>query len=202
MTTDVDLAELQPLAAVIAEKLRTVPVRLIGRGGADDLISELTIAVAVYCGKHVLPATTPPAPDPAETDEQRADREETERDHVRGDHTYCGVTCEAEFPSESMRNAILARAIPGSKGMLDELLRRARAEAAAPSAPADLPARLRATLTERFTALGNPYAEMRRNEKGPDGWPASHPLGPNDVAEVLRELLDGDEAQQHDGSEQ
>ncbi len=69
------------------------------------------------------------------------------------------------------------------------------AEPAAAVALADLPARLRVTLTERFTALGNPYAEMRRNEKGPDGWPASHPLGPNDVAEVLRELLDGDEAQ-------
>ncbi|MFE5681696.1 hypothetical protein [Streptomyces sp. NPDC056512] len=75
-----------------------------------------------------------------------------------------------------------------------------RTEPTAP--PADLPERLRAVLTERFTALGNPYAEMRRNEKSPDGWPASHPLGPNDVAEVLRELLDGDEAQQQDGSEQ
>lgn len=53
----------------------------------------------------------------------------------------------------------------------------------------DLAARLEAVLTERFTELGNPFAEMRRHEKGPDGWPASHPVGPHQVAEVLRELL-------------
>ncbi|WP_432164901.1 hypothetical protein [Streptomyces sp. bgisy031] len=61
MTTDVDLAELQPLAVIIAEKLRTVPVRLIGRGGADGLVSELTLAAALYCAKHVLPARPPSA---------------------------------------------------------------------------------------------------------------------------------------------
>ncbi|MFD7774303.1 hypothetical protein [Streptomyces sp. NPDC059753] len=77
----------------------------------------------------------------------------------------------------------------------DAIDREETAEQAVEEARADLPDRLRATLTERFTALGNPYAEMRRNEKGPDGWPASHPLGPNDVAEVLRELLTADEAQ-------
>lgn len=55
----------------------------------------------------------------------------------------------------------------------------------------DLPARLEAALTERFTELGNPFSAMRRQEQGPDGWPASHPLGPHHVAEVLRELLDG-----------
>jgi hypothetical protein len=54
--TDTELlAELGPLAAVIADKLRTVPVRL-GPGGADDLVSEITLAVAVYVGRHVLPA--------------------------------------------------------------------------------------------------------------------------------------------------
>ncbi|WP_432180547.1 hypothetical protein [Streptomyces sp. NBC_00063] len=56
------LAELIPLAAITAEKLRTVPVRLIGRGGANDLISELVLAAALYCAKHVRPATTSPAP--------------------------------------------------------------------------------------------------------------------------------------------
>ncbi|QDN57354.1 hypothetical protein [Streptomyces sp. S1D4-20] len=55
--------------------------------------------------------------------------------------------------------------------------------------PDDLAARLEAVLTERFTELGNPFAAMRRQEKGPDGWPASHPVGPHHVAEVLRELL-------------
>ncbi|MFE4535652.1 hypothetical protein ACFRKB_11290 [Streptomyces scopuliridis] len=59
----------------------------------------------------------------------------------------------------------------------------------------DLPARLEAALTERFTELGNPYSRMSRHEKGPDGWPAAHPVGPRHVAEVLRELLAA-EAQQ------
>jgi hypothetical protein len=49
------LAELGPLAAVIADKVHTVPVRL-GPGGTDDLVSELTLAIAVYVGRHVLPA--------------------------------------------------------------------------------------------------------------------------------------------------
>lgn len=54
--TDAELlAELAPLAGVIAGKLRTVPVWL-GPGGHDDLISEITLAVAVYVGRHVLPA--------------------------------------------------------------------------------------------------------------------------------------------------
>jgi hypothetical protein len=49
--------------------------------------------------------------------------------------------------------------------------------------------RLEAVLTERFTELGNPFSRMSYHEKGPDGWPASHPVGPHHVAEVLRELL-------------
>lgn len=80
--------------------------------------------------------------DPAETDEQRADRLETERNHAAGNHESCRVTCETEFTTEKLRNGILARAIPGSKAMLNELLRRARAEgrqqpATTPPAPAD-----------------------------------------------------------------
>lgn len=65
----------------------------------------------------------------AETDEERADREETERDHARGDHTYCGITCEVELPTEHLRNFVIAKGYPGTKGALDELLRRARTEA-------------------------------------------------------------------------
>lgn len=48
------LAELAPLAAAIGDKVHTVPVRL-GPGGTDDLIIEITLAVAVYVGRHVLP---------------------------------------------------------------------------------------------------------------------------------------------------
>lgn len=62
-----------------------------------------------------------------ETDEQRADREETERDHAAGDHTYCGITCETELPTEHLRNFVIAKGYPGTKGALDELLRRAAA---------------------------------------------------------------------------
>lgn len=60
-----------------------------------------------------------------ETDEQRADREETERDHAVGDHTHCGVTCEVEMPTEHLRNFVIAKGYPGTKGALNELLRRA-----------------------------------------------------------------------------
>ena len=63
----------------------------------------------------------------AETEEQRADREETERDHARGDHTHCGITCEVELPTEHLRNFVIAKGYPGTKGALDELLRRAAA---------------------------------------------------------------------------
>ncbi|MCF0086656.1 MULTISPECIES: hypothetical protein [unclassified Streptomyces] len=52
-----------------------------------------------------------------------------------------------------------------------------------------LPEALKAVLTKRYTELGNPFSEMRRREQGPDGWPASHPIGPHHVAETLRELL-------------
>jgi hypothetical protein len=57
---------------------------------------------------------------------------------------------------------------------------------------ADLPDRLAAALTARFTELGNPHSRMVVHEQGPDGWPASHPVGPHRVAEVLRELLTAD----------
>jgi len=66
----------------------------------------------------------------AETEEQRADREETERDHARGDHTHCGITCEVELPTEHLRNFVIAKGYPGTKGALDELLRRATNQAA------------------------------------------------------------------------
>ncbi|QJT04386.1 hypothetical protein G9272_32225 [Streptomyces asoensis] len=54
LTTE-QLNELAPLAAVIADKVSTVPVRHC-LGGTDDLVAELTLAVAVYVGRHVLPA--------------------------------------------------------------------------------------------------------------------------------------------------
>ncbi|MGR6538858.1 hypothetical protein [Streptomyces rochei] len=82
--------------------------------------------------------------------------------------------------------------VPGPKAWAEavETLRRMADETATTETQADdLPASLEAALTERYTELGNPFSEMRRQEKGPDGWPASHPVGPHHVAETLRELL-------------
>ncbi|GGJ81849.1 hypothetical protein GCM10011583_11630 [Streptomyces camponoticapitis] len=92
-----------------------------------------------YLAERKRTGTTSPAePETDEEREQREDQEETERAHAAGDHRFCGPTCEVEFTSEALRNTILARAVPGSAGMLDELLRRARV-AATPSTAAELP---------------------------------------------------------------
>ncbi|MFF7147534.1 hypothetical protein ACFZAO_05605 [Streptomyces griseoaurantiacus] len=81
-------------------------------------------------------------------EEQRADREETARDHARGDHTHCGITCEVELPTEHLRNFVIAKGYPGTKGALDELLRRAAASAA----PSNIEAGDRAALRDRIAA--------------------------------------------------
>ncbi|MFF3891355.1 hypothetical protein [Streptomyces sp. NPDC001914] len=57
------LQELQPLAAVIADTVHTTPVR-IGPGGDEDLVAELTLAVALFCARHVLPAEAAELADP------------------------------------------------------------------------------------------------------------------------------------------
>jgi len=78
---------------------------------------------------------------------------------------------------------------------LREIARQQGGGQAAADQPADaqpagaLPQLLATTLTERFTALGNPFSRMSINFQGPDGWPASRDVSPNDVADVLRELL-------------
>lgn len=54
---DVDLSELQPLAAVVERTLRTTPVQLGTREGMADLTAALTIAVVLYTARHVLPAS-------------------------------------------------------------------------------------------------------------------------------------------------
>ncbi|MFE7111106.1 hypothetical protein ACFU98_43690 [Streptomyces sp. NPDC057575] len=100
------------------EHASPVPAHLLGtaaRPGDQD-------RVAPRRGHHGPGHTVTTGP---ETEEQRADRLETERDHAAGDHRYCDITCEDMFPGQELRNAILARAIPGAATMLDELLRRA-----------------------------------------------------------------------------
>jgi hypothetical protein len=88
--------------------------------------------------------------------------------------------------------AVVGRSALEYRGLIaSALMADAAAASAVPGRPDSelMPDRLEAVLTERFTELGNPYSEMRRHEQGPDGWPASHPVGPHHVAEVLRELL-------------
>lgn len=71
---------------------------------------------------------TPCGPTPDQCDPETGepcDVHETERAHAEGDHEHCGVTCEAQYPSEQMRNFVVAKGYPGTAGMLDELLRRA-----------------------------------------------------------------------------
>jgi len=110
-----------------------------------------------------------------------------------------------------LRNGILARAVPGSKAMLDELLRRAREDArrgaAVPSAPADADLRDRiAEALMRWAERGNStqYATMRRPEtvvqnaySRADAVLAALPA-PVDRAAVLREAADAIEATQHE----
>jgi hypothetical protein len=132
-----------------------------------------------------LDGWTPPAAAPAvdqaelESDEERADREETERAHASGDHQYCGPTCEVEFPSDMLRNTILYQALPGSAGMLDELLRRA----------AVLPDTSRAAVLHEAADIGEDIANGIHNS-GDD----HRAGGAYDVVDKLRRLAD--EAQQ------
>ncbi|MDX3064014.1 hypothetical protein PV518_17795 [Streptomyces sp. ND04-05B] len=55
MTKQLDLTPLAPLARVIAETLRETPVRLGTPEGTADLTSMLTVKVAAYLGREVVP---------------------------------------------------------------------------------------------------------------------------------------------------
>lgn len=112
----------------------------------DDLIANTTdpgveALGARYELAHALSTAGPTTPRrqrlDIESDEQRTDRLETAKKHAAGMHEHCGVECETEFPSDMLRNGILARAVPGSATMLDELLRRAaQTPAGTPAMPA------------------------------------------------------------------
>lgn len=69
-----------------------------------------------------------PCSDPPCNTDGPCDTHEIEEAHAADDHQWCGITCEAEFTTEMLRNSILYRAIPGSANMLKELIRRARVE--------------------------------------------------------------------------
>lgn len=73
------------------------------------------------------PSTTPCSIPECNTDGngEPCDRHETEQAHADGEHELCDVTCEVKFPSEEMRNFLVAKGYPGTAGMLAELERRA-----------------------------------------------------------------------------
>lgn len=182
-----DLARMLHAAAEDSEESFPTWVQLHPNGrAAYQLAAEYLLAR--------LNVTTKPAP----TGEAQQDE--------AGARCRCGATaCESELcdcdsapcPVDHAREApqpavdpAFAPGMPcehGCRAAADALAREAQQDGA--SANVGLPARLEAALTERYTELGNPFSEMRRHEQGPDGWPASHPVGPHEVAEVLRELL-------------
>ncbi|MBZ6290354.1 hypothetical protein KVH30_02050 [Streptomyces olivaceus] len=100
-----------------------------------------------------------------------------------------GFTDEDQAAVDSLRR-LLAEPAAELRRVADET---AATETEAAEDHGDLPARLEAALTERYTELGNPFSRMRRQEQGPDGWPAERPVGPHHVAETLRELLATDQ---------
>ena len=101
--------------------LLAVPARV----ALSELLTELDrVRAELEPGTTPAVATPCSVPDPC-ADGDLCDRLETEQAHAAGDHGNCGVTCEVEYPSIQLRNFILAKGYPGTKGMLDELLRRA-----------------------------------------------------------------------------
>lgn len=99
---------------------------------------------------------------------QLCDKHEREYAHAEGEHAFCGTECAAGQPAAQQ---------PADRATV---LREA----------ADtLPEQLRAVLAERYADNGNPFSRMVIHFQGPDGWPATKPVGPNVVAEVLQELL-------------
>ncbi|MFB7354831.1 hypothetical protein [Streptomyces gardneri] len=98
----------------------------------EEVVRGLRESVTADATRYALTTTEQPERTPCSTpgpceDGELCGRHEEQRAHTEGDHSICGPTCEVEFPSELLRNTILARAIPGSTRMLDELLRRASA---------------------------------------------------------------------------
>lgn len=56
---DADYAVLLPLQQLIADVIRTTPVRAGNPHDLDRLTADLTLRVCVWVGRHVLPATSP-----------------------------------------------------------------------------------------------------------------------------------------------
>lgn len=102
----------------------------LGRRADRERFADAVVTALVARGFTLPSPEAAPTPhsDPTETEEERADRLETERDHAAGDHTYCGHTCEVEFPTEHLRNFVVAKGYPGTERAFDELLRRSREE--------------------------------------------------------------------------
>ncbi|MFF5842157.1 hypothetical protein ACFY74_11890 [Streptomyces massasporeus] len=131
-------------AAVLREveaALRARGKRLTGEYNDSDILHEDGPAAAAATWKRAAelvgrmadeaqptqPQPTPcSTPNPCEDGELCATHEEQQA-HAAGEHDACGITCEVQMPTAPMRNSIVAHGIPGTAGMLDELLRRAAA---------------------------------------------------------------------------
>jgi hypothetical protein len=105
--------------------------------GAKDGLTRIYQRAAADTLRRMA-AETPPAPQPTPCSDppcnqdgngEPCDIHETEQAHAEGEHAFCGVTCEVVFPTEQLRNFVIAKGYPGTAGMLDELLRRAAKEA-------------------------------------------------------------------------
>lgn len=70
-----------------------------------------------------VPCSDPPCGD--EDCEAHVDWKLTLEDHRSGIHKYCNVDCEDAMPSQLMYNSIVVYGLPGTKGMLNELMKRA-----------------------------------------------------------------------------
>lgn len=129
------------------------------------------------------PCSEPDACDPATG--EPCDRHETERAHAEGEHAFCGPTCEVEFPSEQLRNFILAKGYPGTAGMLDELLRRAAA-----GKPADAHTHRAAVLREAADKLGRMDYDTDSHDYGYDTYRDAWNGGVMEGAGLLRRMAD------------
>lgn len=187
---ELERMNLEPIAAALAERFATdnntaegMRYRFEGPDGwpaSRDVTPAEAAQVAIDAirelrgGEPGAVSTPCSVPDPC-ADGELCDRHETEQAHAAGDHGNCGVTCSTEFPTEALRNFVIAKGYPGTTGALDELLRRA----AAPDAERD---RVAAALAEVLRLVSAWCVEANENggvDAGDLAWrleQAGHPL--------------------------
>ncbi len=157
--------------------------------------AQLTALPGVWAAATPTPCSIPEC-DTDGTGEP-CDRHEIEQAHAAGEHEFCGVACEAKFPTEQLRAFILAKGYPGTAGMLAELERRA----AAPPATLDelrqemadaLAARDAQTRAQALReAADDLTADADALERDPGPLPNNFARGLRQAADRLRSRADG-----------